>query len=246
MNTGTLDLTLYENPLAAPADVRDFVMEGPGAVSFPRGRMRLESTADPGPDSDAAANQRANLVWWCPRVFPDHIQISWEFTPLHEPGLAILFFAAAGKDGKDLFDPTLARRTGPYEHYHHGDLHALHVSYFRRRYPAERALHLCNLRKSHGFHLVATGADPIPAIKDACGPYRLTIIKRGAEVTFRIAGIVPGLPDMEVLRWTDDGHTYGPRLGGGRIGFRQMAPLIAEYANLRVTALPERTTTLHG
>jgi hypothetical protein len=34
-----------------------------------------------------------------------------------------------------------------------------------------------------------------------------------------------------------DGKSHGPLLGGGKIGFRQMAPLIAEYANFRVRAL---------
>jgi len=40
--------------------------------------------------------------------------------------------------------------------------------------------------------------------------------------------------DLQIFDWIDDGETYGPRLGGGKIGFRQMAPLIGEYANLVV------------
>lgn len=39
---------------------------------------------------------------------------------------------------------------------------------------------------------------------------------------------------LALCDWTDDGSTDGPVLGGGRIGFRQMTPMIAEYANLRV------------
>lgn len=230
-------MTFYENKLAGPADVADFRMEGPGAVSFPNGRMRLESTMDPGPDSDQAANQRANLVYWCPNLFPDNIEISWEFTPLHEPGLAILFFAAAGKEGRDLFDPSLAPRNGPYQQYHHGDINALHVSYFRRRYPDERAFLLCNLRKSYGFHMVAQGADPIAPVKDVTGPYQLTLTKQGSGVSFRIKGPNTWQPELEIFRWTDDGQTYGPILHGGRIGFRQMAPLVGEYANLRVRSV---------
>ena len=42
------------------------------------------------------------------------------------------------------------------------------------------------------------------------------------------------IDDLPVLQWVDDGESYGPILGGGKIGFRQMAPLIAEYANLQV------------
>jgi hypothetical protein len=36
------------------------------------------------------------------------------------------------------------------------------------------------------------------------------------------------------FRWHDDGTVGGPPIGDGKIGFRQMAPLIAEYANLTV------------
>ena len=40
--------------------------------------------------------------------------------------------------------------------------------------------------------------------------------------------------DLTVFSWQDDGSTYGEVLGGGKIGFRQMAPMIGEYSNLRV------------
>ena len=41
---------------------------------------------------------------------------------------------------------------------------------------------------------------------------------------------------LPVLRFADDGATYGPTLGGGKMGFRQMAPMVGRYANLRVYA----------
>ena len=85
--------------------------------------------------------------------------------------------------------------------------------------------------------MVAQGADPIPPVRHAVGPYHLTLIKSGPHVRFRIRGAGEASPDLEVLRWTDDGTSYGPLLGPGRLGFREMAPLIAEYANLRVSAL---------
>ena len=229
---------LYENPLASPADVVGFVMEGPGRVTFPRGRMRLESAVEQRTGVQADPERNAHLVYWVPEVFPDHVEVSWEFTPLREPGLAILFFSAVGQDGRDIFDPALAPRDGPYRQYHHGDIHALHVSYFRRRYAGECVFHLCNLRKSFGFHMVAQGPDPIPPARHARGPYRMRLRKSGPEVVFRIGSAVAGEPELELLRWTDDGSAYGPVLGGGRIGFRQMSPLIAEYANLRVETVP--------
>lgn len=212
---------LYENPLAAAQDTSGFRMEGDGAATFPMGRMRLESIRDP------EEGQKANLVYWCPEEFPADMAAAWDFLPLREPGLAILFFAARGMGDKDVLDPGLAPRTGVYDEYHHGDLNAFHLSYFRRRWPEERRFHTCNLRKSYGFHLVAQGADPIPGVGDVSEPYRMLLVKEGGQFSFSVNGLT-------VLEWTDDGEAYGPLLGGGKVGFRQMAPLIAEYANLRV------------
>ena len=218
---------IYENPLAAEADVARFCLEGEAAISFPQGRMRMENRRDP------AEGQKANFVYWCPQDLPSDISISWDFWPILEPGLCILFFAATGIQGQDLFDPGLAPRTGEYNTYHHGDINALHISYFRRKHPQERAFHTCNLRKSYGFHMVAQGADPLPSVADAQPPYHIQLVKCGPEIAFHIN-------DLPVLRFLDDGETYGPLLGGGKIGFRQMAPLIAEYANLQVHSVEKR------
>lgn len=215
---------IYENALSGPADLADWVMEGDGAVTFPKGRMRQESLRP------RQAGQAGNIVHWCPVTFPDDISIRWEFKPLTEPGLAILFFAAMGCKGEDVLTGGLAARNGPYRQYHHGDLNALHVSYFRRNFE-ENEFQTCNLRKSYGFHLVAQGADPIPTVRFAENPYRMHLIKSGARVSFSI-----GYKDesVTVFEWQDDGESYGPLLGPGKIGFRQMTPLIAEYGNLVV------------
>ncbi|MFC9689294.1 DUF1961 family protein [Kribbella sp. NPDC056951] len=206
---------LYNNPLAAADDLAGFRLEGDGAVSFPMGRLRLESTRSPDDGQDA------NVVLWCPEDFPADVVVEWDFWPIREPGLCILFFHAAGRYGEDLFD--LAPRTGPYEQYHHGDLDTYHVSYFRRRWPDERAFHTCNLRKSHGFQLVAQGPDPLPSVADAQGPYRMKLSVRRGLITFAVN-------DLVSFEWYDE-HP----LAGGKLGLRQMAPMIGEYANLRVT-----------
>lgn len=214
---------IYHNPLAAASDVEGFRMEGQGVVTFPEGKLWLENGMDP------EAGQAANFVFWCPEDFPADVAVSWEFRPLREPGLAILFLAARGALGKDLFDPSLTPRTGIYDQYHHGEMDAFHISYFRRKWPEERQFHTCNLRKSYGFHLVAQGADPIPGVPDVVEPYRMLAVKQGGSISFYIN-------ELPVFSWQDDGEAYGPLLGGGRIGFRQMAPLLAEYANLQVFA----------
>ena len=227
MNEYEIKELIYENPLAAPEDVAGFRLEGDAALTFPQERLRMENRRDP------EEGQAANFVYWCPEVLPDNIAVSWQFWPIREPGLCILFFAASGREDRDLFDPEFSPRTGEYKMYHHGDINALHISYFRRKHPRERAFQTCNLRKSYGFHMVAQGADPLPSVQDAQPPYTVRLIKAGPDVAFRIN-------DLTVLRWTDDGTSFGPVLGGGRIGFRQMAPLMAEYANLTVHRV-ERT-----
>ena len=212
---------IYENSLDCEGSLAGFVLEGSAVMTFPQGRLRLENRLDP------SLKQKANYVLWCPQDFPSNITIEWDFWPVKQPGLAILFFAAKGRNGEELFDPALQTRTGEYSLYHHGDINAFHISYFRRKEPDERAFHTCNLRKSYGFYMAAQGGDPIPDVGDAAGPYHLEVIKKGAEVGFSVNG-------LEVLHYHDDGETFGPLLGGGKIGFRQLAPMIGEYANLKV------------
>ncbi|TVR60794.1 MAG: DUF1961 family protein [Spirochaetaceae bacterium] len=216
---------IYSNALASERDTAGFVMEGFGATSYPRERLRLESIL--GPEHD----QRANILFWCPEDFPANVGIEWDFYPVHEPGLCMFFFAARGRNGEDLFAPTLARRTGEYDQYNKGDIDAYHVSYFRRK--NVRSFNTCNLRKSYGFHLVAQGADPIPSVLDAVPPYHMRLTIFTGHITFSIN-------DLDVIRWVDDGNEYGPALKNGKIGFRQMAPMIAEYANLTVFELTGR------
>jgi len=211
---------LHRNALTSPDDLRDWVAEGP--VTARRGDHGVLLSSAGGPDD--------HWTLWCPHEFGDRIRISWEFSPLTERGLAMLFFGATSARGGGIFDDGLSPRTGAYPQYHSGDIRTLHASYFRRRWDDERALHTCNLRKSPGFHLVARGADPIPPAADARGGfYRVQVIKDGPRVAFSI-------DDLPLFEWTDDEST-GPRVRAGRIGFRQMSPLIACYRNLEVHSL---------
>ena len=213
---------IYENPLSSPSDVDGWIMEGQAKITFDGGKMQMASVLDP------SAGQAANFVYWCDKKFPDDIIIEWDFSPLSEEGLAILFFGGDGQDGKDLFDPSLNPRTGPYIQYHTGDINAFHVSYYRRSEVDECELNVANLRKSAGFYLVAQGADPIPAAKyRSKEPYHLRIVKTREVVEFFINGI-------PIFRFDDDGKTYGGYITGGYIGLRQKTPLIGEYSNLKV------------
>lgn len=220
--TGVEAGILYRNPLAGPHDVAGWVTEGPLRLGSHGGALELSGSLD-----DREFGDHAHWTFWCPEEFPDGIRISWDFLPLAEPGLAMLFFAAAGHGGQDLFSPALTPRTGYYPQYHSGDIDALHVSYFRHKYASERAFRTCNLRKSAGFELVAQGADPLPPTEDATDFYRLEVVKDGPLVEFSINGLL-------LFEWRDSSDKV---LGGGRIGFRQMAPLRGAYRNLVVEKL---------
>ena len=224
--------TLYENPLCDEDSIKPFRLEGDATITFPLGRMRLEQAYE----RDLEQGRHANFVLWCPEAFPDNIAVSWEFRPRSDAGLAMFWCAAAARDGGDLFGPSLQPRDGDYPQYHRGDINALHVSYFRRN-PGETEFRTCNLRKSFGFHLVATGADPLPDARHASGAYRVEVVKCGPHFRFSIN-------DLPLFLWTDDGQTVGPVLGAGKIGFRQMAGLIADYANLTVKAVSQREAEL--
>ncbi|MBQ3427301.1 MAG: YesU family protein [Clostridia bacterium] len=212
---------IYENALSCEEDVKGFRMEGSAEVYFENGKMRIKSALP------AELGQKANFVYWCPEDFPSDVCIEWDFRPISEPGLVILFFSAKGCGGEDLFDPALAPRDGQYNLYHSGDINAYHVSYFRRKWEDERGFHTCNLRKSKGFHLVVQGADPIPSCEDAFESYHIRLTKNNGKIEFAVN-------DLTVFSWQDDGKEYGPVLGGGKIGFRQMAPMEGEYSNLKV------------
>jgi len=214
-----------------PDDVADWTLEGNAAITFPRERMRMENVDDP------EEVDEPHYVHWCPERFPDGIRIGWDFWPLHEPGLCMVFFAATGLNGEHVLDESLDERSGIYGQYMDGDINTLHASYFRRNHHGEPKHEIefqtINLRKSKGFHLVERGGDPIPGVKDANPPYRIEVVKHGPEVSFSVDG-------LEVFHWVDDGETYGPVLEDGSIGFRQMAPTTGEYADLAVHAV-ERT-----
>lgn len=212
---------VYSNSLNYTGAVADWIAEGPVRATTTNGSLELSGSG--GIDD--------HFVFWCPEVFGDRIRVTWEFSQIAEPGLAMLFFGAASVAGGSIFDKSLAPRNGSYPQYHSGDIRTLHVSYFRRRWEEERAFHTCNLRKSPGFYLVAQGADPLPPVVDARGAfYRIELVKNGADIQFSIN-------ELPLFSWKDVHTDTGPIIRGGRIGFRQMNPLVARYRNLKVYKL---------
>ncbi|KAF7550148.1 hypothetical protein G7Z17_g5915 [Cylindrodendrum hubeiense] len=218
---GMAEKLLYRNTFNNSDAIAGWVAEGPLNASITNNTLELSGAG-------AIADY---FVYWVPEVFPDRIRITWEFSAVEEPGLAMFFFGAASVAGGSIFDEGLKPRNGSYAQYHSSDIRTLHASYFRRRWPEERVFHLANLRKSPGFHLVAQGADPLPSVEDAEGVFfKVEVIKDKRDVSFTVN-------DLLLYSWEDVNTNTGPVIRGGRIGFRQMTPLVAQYRNLEVWSL---------
>ncbi len=196
----------------------NWVLEGPGILTQENGRLRMQ---EPEPGTEGANH----IVLWHKQTFPKDFIAEWEFTPNEVSGLCIVFFCAAGRDGADLFDPSLAKRDGTFNLYHSGDINCYHISYFRNT--CSRSPN-CALRKNFGFYRASAGYDFIPL--EAGVTSKLTLVKRGAHIQLAINGHVS-------IDWVDDGVTRGPVWGAGKIGLRQMMTTDAWYDNFRVWAV---------
>ncbi|MBI5693959.1 MAG: DUF1961 family protein [Verrucomicrobia bacterium] len=210
---------LYAAPLGSAADTRGWRLEGPGVVEYRDGWMGMKSQRPDGPEG--------HIVHWCPEEFPARFWAEWEFELLSEQGLCIVFFAARGQGGRDVFDPSLAPRNGVFKQYHSGDIDCYHISYFANTPGSARRV--ANLRKNAGFYLVANGPVGVAAAKPG-EVHRAVLVKDGARLRLAVDG-------RTIIDHTDDGQRAGPVWAGGKIGFRQMQWTVGRYRNFRVHAL---------
>jgi hypothetical protein len=214
---------LYENAFDAPGAVAGWVAEGPLDVRFENKAMRMRSI-------DFAEH----TVFWCPQDFPESFIAEWEFEPLSYYGLAILFFAARGEQGEDLFDPALPKRDGRFVHYIRGAITSYHVSYFANVENYQMGRVDSNLRKNNKFYRVGGGPVAIPP--GTKGWQQMRLIKDGNRIQLFANGKI-------CVDWTDDNpERYGPPHGGGKIGFRQMTQTVGAYRNFRVWNIEKEGT----
>ncbi len=183
---------IYENSLADEKDFKDFILEGDAWISFEDNAMRIESVED--------------ATLWCTKALPADIRIDWEFRPVKEPGVAMMYFAAKSSDTPCCFV----------------------LSYFNRSTEEERSFHTCSLYKNSWENQVSKSADPMAGGGEDANWYRMSIVKRGKDVFY-------GINNMEILHFHDDGTTLGDILTGGNIGFGQFSDTAALYRNLKVT-----------
>lgn len=214
---------LYEAAFASESDTEKWVLEGPGKVTFPEGWMQMQSTR---PDASGDAN--GHIVHWCPHDFPESFVAEWEIQVVSDLGLTIVFFAAKGENGEDIFDPNLPPRNGTFAHYIRGAVKSYHISYFANT-PFYQGRPTSNLRKNNRFYLLASGPVAIPAVsKDV---HEMCLIKDGGHIQLQVDGKVS-------IDYTDHGgDRFGPVYKGGKIGLRQMQWTVAKYRNFRVWEL---------
>jgi hypothetical protein len=214
---------LLDAALAAAGDVDGWVLEGPGKITFADGWMEMRSTRP-----DASGGENGHIVFWCPRDFPERFLAEWEVQLVGDFGLCIVFFAAKGAGGEDIFDPSLPARDGTFAHYIRGAVNSYHISYYAST-PGTPGRISSNLRKNNKFYLMASGPVAIPAGSGAV--HRMRLVKDGGHIQLQADGRVS-------IDFTDTGGPrYGPVYGGGKIGLRQMQWTVGRYRNLRVWKL---------
>jgi hypothetical protein len=209
---------LYESRMDDPAALEGWVAEGPLHVEYENGGALMRSKAFEG-----------HTVLWCPEEFPDRFVAEWEFQPLAHYGLAIVFFAATGEHGEDIFDSALPPRDGTFGQYTKGSIKSYHVSYFANVRDFQMGRIDSNLRKNNGFYRV--GGGPVAIEPGAQGWQLIRLVKQGGHIQLSCNG-------RTFVDWIDDDpERYGPRLREGKIGLRQMTPTIGCYRNFRVWEL---------
>jgi hypothetical protein len=209
---------LYETLMDRPESLEGWVAEGPLDLRFEDGHVLMRSKAFEG-----------NTVFWCPRDFPDRFVAEWDFWPLSRHGLAIVFFAAKGENGEDIFDPSLPARDGNFGHYIKGAITSYHVSYFANVEQYQMGRTDSNLRKNNNFYRV--GGGPVAVAPGAQGWQHIRLVKDGNRIQLTCNG-------RTCVDWTDDDpDRYGLPHQDGKIGLRQMTPTIGLYRNFRVWEL---------
>ncbi len=194
----------------------DWVLEGKAEARLDNGRLVL-------------TNAPGHLVFWNTREFPADLLIEFEMSPIDSnKGLAILFFAAKGRDGRSIFEPGQPMRDGDFKTYHTGAIDCYHTSYWAVGAEGD-ARGTSHIRKNHGFHIVSMGRDYIAGTGP--GPHRVRVLKIGPKLSVEADGKIE-------VQWLDDGKTFGPVLNDGRVGLRQMAHTNeCRYTQFKVSAV---------
>ncbi|MFC2133855.1 DUF1961 family protein, partial [Bacteroidota bacterium] len=216
---GTL---VYSNKLDKEGSVEDWIIEGPAQITFESESMIMEST-----HRNPTGGSEGHFNIWCPVDLPENFIAEWEYQQLSDKGVSLFFFSAKGKNGEDVFDPSLVKRDGHFQPYVNGDIDNYRiVTYSNNRTLRMTNMAKCYLAKSSKSSLLSVGKLGIePGDRKF---HKLRLIKEGAHIQFQVDGEV-------CVDFTDPGNDrWGPVLGTGKFSFRQMAVTIAAYKNFNV------------
>jgi len=119
---------VYESRMDDELSINGWVLEGPGVITFEDEKMIMKSEYEDNPGSGLG---HFNL--WNPVDFPKNFIAEFDFELLSKHGCAVLHFSAKGINGEDLFDPTLAERTGHFMQYIKGDINNYLLAFFYNR-----------------------------------------------------------------------------------------------------------------
>lgn len=206
---------VYSNNLSNEKQLKGWVLEGKANVEFKDGWMHLYSP-----------NEENHHVYWCPENFPANFIAEWDAQNFKiDAGLCIIFFCAKGVNGEDIFDLSMPKRTtGNFDDYTKGVVNCYHISYYANGRDRPGRL-IANLRKNTGFHLIESSEPGIPISYE--GVNHLKLVKNGASIQMFVDG-------RKMIDWVDNGKQFGPVLGEGKIGFRQMEWTHFAYRNFKV------------
>lgn len=221
LNKGDL---LYQSALSTPDSVSEWQMEGPGKITFNNNWLQMFSP-----------NEAMHHVFWCPMEFPESFIAEWQVQNLKfDAGLVIVFFAAKGANGEDIFADNLAKRDGTFDQYTLGDINSYHISYYTNAAHNPNRGH-ANLRKNNTFTLLQQGQEGIPTLSKATHNVRLVKNKHHIEMYIDERKVIDYTDDKPII----DKVNTGKALAGGNIGFRQMKWTKFQYRNFKVWQLKE-------
>ena len=205
-----------------------WIAEGSGGAKICEGKLWVAPSkfSTCGETQAIAESDPSNMVLWNAKKFPSDLLL--EFTVNHHGsnnGLTLVFFAAQGLNGRDIFDLALPPRRADYKSYNRG-LANYTVSYWSRNRHKNaiknRERYSNRVRKNPGMNLLASN----PSQTDVCNncEYNVRILKIGGAITVEVNGEV-----VNHLTDTDRPHE------SGYIGLRSMRGVNKiSYDNFRV------------
>jgi len=231
-NDGLVD---FENSFVAdgkrtgmPNPEAEWIAEGQGGAMVCDGHLWVSPVAFASCGQPVAEpdGERSHMVVWNKNTFP--ADMMFEFTVNHQgsdDGLTLVFFAATGESGQDIFDLNLPPRNGVYRNYNKGQLKNYTVSYWsRNKKPSlvERGEQFTNrMRKNPGANKLSTEYSRTDKCNDC--DYNVRILKLGGQLTVEINGVV--------LNQVTDPDP----LGSGYIGLRNMMGVdVVSYDDFKV------------